>query len=86
MTSDITMEPGTLSMQNDPCVTDQYPSFTDVEHTIEEALDELTAYYRSYILRANPDKTQSTSFHLMNREEKRTLEVKGNLENTPHPK
>ena len=36
------------------CVTAQYPSFTEVEHTIEEALDELTTY----------DKTQVTSFHL----------------------
>ena len=74
---------------DDLCVTAQYPSFTEVEHTIEEALDELTTYYRSNSLRANPDKTQVTSFHLKNREAKRTLEVKWNntdLENTPHPK
>ena len=59
------------------------PVSTEVEHIIEEALDELTIYYRS-----NPDKTQVTSFHLKNREAKRTLEVKWNntdLENTPHP-
>ena len=64
-------------------------SFTEVEHTIEEALDELTIYYRSNSLRANPDKTQVMSFHLKNREAKRTLEVKWNntdLENTPHLK
>ena len=29
------------------CVTAPYPSFTEVEHTIEKALDELTIYYRS---------------------------------------
>ena len=53
------------------CVTAQYPYFTEVEHTIEEALDELTTYYRSNSLRANPDKTQVMSFHLKNREAKR---------------
>ena len=71
------------------CVTAQYPSFTEVEHTIEEALDELTTYYRSNSLMANPDKTQVTSFHLKNQEAKMTLGVKWintDLENTPHPK
>ena len=82
------MEPGTLSMQM-IYVTAQYPSVTEVEHTIGDALDELTTYYRSNSLRANPDKTQVTAFRLKNREAKRTLEVKWNntdLENTPHPK
>ena len=67
------------------CVTSQYPSFTDVEHTISYVLDELTTYYRSNSLETNPDKTQVTSFHLKNREAKRTLKVKWNnrdLENT----
>ena len=70
-------------------VTAQYPSFTEVEHTIEKALDELTIYYRSNSLRANSDTTQVTTFHLKYPEAKRTLEVKWNntdLENTPHPK
>ena len=61
---------------DDLCVTAQYTSFTEVEHTIEEALDELTTYYRSNSLKANPDKTQVTSCHLKNREAKRILEVK----------
>ena len=77
-----------LVYADDLRVTAQYPSFTEVEHTIEEALDELTTYYRSNSLRANPDKTQGTSFHLKNKEAKRMLEVKWNntdLENTPHP-
>ena len=88
-TSHFTMEPGTFIYADDLCVTPQYPSFTDVEHTIEDVLDELTTYYISNILRANPDKTQVTLFHIKNREAKRTLEVKWNntnLENTPHPK
>ena len=74
---------------DDLCVTAQYQSFTEVEHTIEEALNELTTYYRFNSLRANPGKTQVTSFHLKNREEKRPLEVKCNntdLKNTAHMK
>ena len=57
--------------------------------TIEESLSDLTQYYRSNDLRANPDKTQVTAFHLRNKEAKRTLKVKWNmtdLEYTPHPK
>ena len=90
-TNDQPLQDGTrkLVYADDLCVTAQYPSFTEVGHTIGEALDELTIYYVSNSLRANPDKTQVTSFHLKNRESKRTLEVKWNntyLENTPHPK
>ena len=64
-------------------------SFTDVETTIGDALDELTQYYRSNSLRANPDKTQVTTFHMRNKEANRSLKVEWNrtkLENTPHPK
>ena len=50
------------------CVTAQYPSFTDVEEIIRDALEESTQYYRSNSLRANPDKTQVTAFHLRNKE------------------
>ena len=45
---------------DDLCVTAQYPTFQEVEQQIEEALGELTHYYRSNSLRANPDKTQVT--------------------------
>ena len=71
------------------CITAQYPTFQEVEQKIEEALGELTQYYRSNSLRANPDKTQVTAFHLRNREAKRSLEVSWNgvdLENTDTPK
>ena len=64
-------------------------SFTEVETTIGDALDELTQYYRSNSLCANPDKTQVTAFHLRNKEANRSLKVEWNrtkLENTPHPK
>ena len=83
--------PGTRSFiyADDLCVTAQYPSFTEVEETIEYAVEEITQYYRSNSLRANPDKTQVTAFHLRNKEEKRTLKVKWSnteLENTDQPK
>ena len=59
----------------DLCVTVQYSSFTEVEITIVDVLDKLTQYYRSNSLRANPDKTQVTTFHLRNKEAKRSLKV-----------
>ena len=74
---------------DDLCVTTQYSSFTEVETTIGDALDEVTHYYRSNSLRANPDKTQVTTFHLRNKEANRSLKLEWNkteLENTPHPK
>ena len=64
-----------INYADDICVTAQYSSFTDVEHTIEEALDELTTYYRFNSRTAIPDRTQVTSFHLHNREAKRMLTV-----------
>ena len=57
------------------CITAQYPTFKEVEQQIEEALGELTHYYRSNSLRANPHKMQVTAFHLRNREAKRSLQV-----------
>ena len=74
---------------DDLCVTAQYSSFTEVETTIGDALDELTQYYRSNSLRANPNKTQVTAFHMRNKEDSRSLKVEWNrtaIENTPHPK
>ena len=74
---------------DDLCVTAQYSSFTEVETTIGDALDELTLFYRSNSLRAYPDKTQVTVFHLRNKEANRSLKVewtRTEMENTPHPK
>ena len=53
----------------------QFPSFSQVEITIEEALGELTEYYRNNSLCANTHKTRVTAFHLRNREAKRSLKV-----------
>ena len=74
---------------DDLCIKAQYHTFQEVEQQIEEALGELTHYYRSNSLRANPDMTQVTAFHLRNREAKRSLQVSWNgvdLENTDTPK
>ena len=71
------------------CFTSQFPTFSQVEITIEEALGELTEYYRNNSLCANPDKTQVMVFHLRNREVNRSLKVswnRVNLDNTTHPK
>ena len=71
------------------CITAQFPTFSQVENNIEEVMDELTEYCKHNSLRANPDKTQVTAFHLRNRETKRSLKVSWNgvdLENTTHPK
>ena len=83
--------PGTQSFiyADDICVTAQYPSFTEVEETIEDALEEITQYYKSNSLRANPDKTQVTAFHIRIKEVKRSLKVKWSnieLDNTDQPK
>ena len=52
-------------------------------------MGELTENYRNNSLRANPDKTKVTAFHLRNREAKRSLKVAWygvDLEHTTHPK
>ena len=90
-TNDQPVHDGTRSFiyADDPCITAQFPIFSQAESTIEEALGELTEYYRNNSLRANPDKTQVTAFHQRNREAKRPLKVPWNgvdLENTTHPK
>ena len=55
-TNDQPIHDGTCNFiyADDLCVTAQYSSFTEVETTIGDALDELTQYYRSNSLRANP--------------------------------
>ena len=58
---------------DDRGITAQFPTFSQGESTIEEALGELTEYYRNNSMRANPDKTQVTAFHLRNREANRCL-------------
>ena len=90
-TNDQPVHGGTRSFiyADDLCITAQFPTFSQVESTIEEALGEITEYYRNNSLRANPDKTQVTAFHLRNREARRSYKASWNgvvLENTTHPK
>ena len=63
---------------DDLCVTAQYSSFTEVETTIGDALEELTQYYTSNNLRENPDETQVTVIHLRNNEANRSLKLEWN--------
>ena len=56
--------------------------------TLSDALEHLDQYYKENHLRANPDKTQTCSFHLRNRETKRKLDIKWcnkELLHTSHP-
>ena len=90
-TNDQPIYPGTRSFiyADDICVTAQCPSFTELEETIEDALEEIIQYYRSNSLRTNPDETQVTAFNLCNKEGKKSLKVKSSnteLENTDQPK
>ena len=61
---------------DDICVTAQYPSFTEVVETIEDALEDIIQYYISNSPRANPDKTQVTAFYIQNKKTKPSLKVK----------
>ena len=86
-TNDQPVHDGTRSFiyADDTCITTQFPTFSQVESTIEVALGELT----NNSLRANPDKTQVTAFHLRNRKAKRSLTILWNgvdIENTTHSK
>ena len=56
-TNDQSVHDGTRSFiyADDLCITAQFPTFSQVESTIEEALAELTEYYRNNNLRTNPD-------------------------------
>ena len=90
-TNDQPVHDGTRSFiyADDLCITAQFHTFSQVESTIEEALGELTEYYRDKSMRANPDKMQVTAFQLRNREAMKSLKVSWNevdLENTTHLK
>ena len=60
---------------DDLCITAQYYSFKQVEETIEEALDNLTTYYKVNSMRANPERTQVNAIHVRNKEAKKSLKV-----------
>ena len=79
------------SMITGAAFVDLSAAYDTVNHRIliQKKIQEITQYYRSNSLRANPDKTQVTAFHLRNKEVKRSLKVKWSnteLENTDQPK
>ena len=60
---------------DDLCIATQKQSFEEVEKTLGDALAGLTPYYAANHLRANPEKTQISTFHLKNRDAQRELKV-----------
>ena len=89
-TNDQPIHPETRSFiyADDLCIAAQNSTFESIESTLSDALEHLDQYYKENHLRANPDKTQTCSFHLRNRETKRKLDIKwGNKEllHTSHP-
>ena len=73
---------------DDLCIAAQNSTFESIESTLSDALEHLDQYYKENHLRANPDKTQTCSFHLRNRETKRKLDIKWcnkELLHTSHP-
>ena len=59
------------------CVTAQDLSFTQIERTIEEALDELSWNYNTLACQPCKD-TQVSAFHLRNNETKITFKIEWN--------
>ena len=58
-----------------PCITTQRSTFEPTETILTEALHNLGEYYERNHLRANPDKTQTSAFHIKNREANRKLNI-----------
>ena len=89
-TNDQPIHPETRSFiyADDLCIAAQNSTFESIESTLSDALEHLDQYYKENHLRANPDKTQTCSFHLRNRETKRKLDIKWcnkELLHTSHP-
>ena len=76
-TNDQPVHPNTRSFlyADDLCIATQKQSFEEVEKTLGDALAGLTPYYAVNHLRANPEKTQISTFHLKNRDAQRELKV-----------
>ena len=69
-TNDQPIHPRTRSYlyADDLCIASQKQSFEEVEKALSDALAGLTPYYAANHLRANPEKTQLSVFHLKNRD------------------
>ena len=89
-TNDQPVHEGTRSFiyADDLCIATQDTTFEKTESTLNDALSNIGVYYPKNHLRANPDKTQTSVFHLRNREAKRELNITWcgkELEHTPTP-
>jgi len=63
--------------------------FENTETTLNNALEEMSTYYKNNWLNLNPNKTEVSTLHLRNKEAKRTIRVIWGgveIENTEHPK
>ena len=76
-TNDQPVHPKTRSFlyADDLCIATQKQSIEEVEKIIGDALAGLTPYYAANHLRANPEKTEISTFHLKNRDAQRELKV-----------
>ena len=73
---------------DDLCIASQGNDFSNIEASLTSVMINMTTYYDTNQLRANPSKTQVCTFHLRNREAKRELNVAWNgiiLSNTTTP-
>ena len=77
-TNDQPIHPDTRSFlyADDLCIASQKSSFEEVEKALSDALADLDPYYALNHLRANPEKTQISAFHLKNRETDRQLRIR----------
>ena len=76
-TNDQPVHTNTMSFlyADDLCIATPKQSFEEVEKTLGDALAGLTPYYAVNHLRANPEKTQISTFHLKNQDAQRELKV-----------
>ena len=63
---------------DDLCLATQSTDFETIEKRLTDALTQLTEYYRSNCLNANPGKTQVCAFHLKNHLASRKLKIQWN--------
>ena len=88
--NDQPIHPNTRSFlyADDLCIATQNQSFVKLEESLSDPLAILISYYGTNYLRANPDKTQISAFHLKNRDANHQLRISWygkRLKYTPNP-
>ena len=76
-TNDQPIHPNTRGFlyADDLCIATQNQSFVKLEESLSDALAGLIPFYATNHLRANPDKTQISAFHLKNRDANQQLRI-----------